>query len=230
MGVEGRRLCGECVGTFFLTFAATGADIVDRTTMGSIGHTARYVAPALTAAFVLRKSFPSGRAPGYILAQLFGACAAAFVLRALSGDAIAFGVTKPALPFTQAQGFVAEVLLTSLLVFTILSTADQKAVVGKNTAPAVGGVIALCGLAFGPLSGASMNPARSLGPMIAAQRYHDLWISVAGPLIGPCIAVLLVRLLLGEANGDDREAAVGKEGEHGEHRKRDHRNAEKQSA
>ncbi len=102
-----------------------------------------------------------------------------------------------------------ETVLTFILVYVILATADQKAVVGKNSAIAVGGVVALCGLGFSPVSGASMNPARSIGPMIASLKFDYLWIYIAGPLIGAAIACVVVRLLYGPPKESEAETAQG---------------------
>ena len=143
------------------------------------------------------------------MAQFAGAIAAAYVLRALFGDAIEQGITKPTPPFSVMQAFGMEILLTFVLVYVILATADQKAVVGKNAAIAVGGVVGLCGLGFSPVSGASMNPARSVGPMVAALQFDYLWVYIAGPLVGAAIACGVVRLLYGPPKEDEAEAAQG---------------------
>ncbi len=226
-----RRLLGECVGTFVLTFVAAGADILDHTYPGGIGHAARYTAPgvavmamiwslsglsgahinpAISIGFALRRSFPWKLVTPYVIAQLIGAICAAFLLHAIFGDAIAAGVTKNLPPFTRAQGFVMEVVLTFFLAFTILGTADQKAVVGKNAALAVGGVVALCGLAFSPVSGASMNPARSLGPTVASLHFSHAFTYILAPVAGAALAALVAEIMYGRASEPDREAARGK--------------------
>lgn len=221
--VELRKLCCEFAGTFVLTTAAAGADIVEFLTGGQVGHVARYLVPgiavmamiwsmsgvsgahlnpAVTFAFVLRGQFRAARLPGYVCAQLFGAIAAAFLLRGIFGAAIEHGMTKPGPPFSVTQAVIMEAVLSFVLVLTILGTVDQKAVVGKNAALAVGGVVALCGLGFSPVSGASMNPARSFGPMLAAQQFTDWWVYLAGPLAGAAIATLLAFLLYGNPKPD----------------------------
>lgn len=226
---ELQRIGAEFFGTALLTFVAAGADVVDFVTGGSIGHVARYVAPALvvtamiwslsavsgahinpavTLAFFLHRSFPAARIPGYIGAQLAGAIVAALLLRAVFGPSVEHGITKPN-GFAEWQGFAMETILTFILVYTILATAEEKAVVGKNVALAVGGVVALCGLGFSPVSGASMNPARSFGPMVASLQFHYLWIYLCGPVLGAVLATPVVALIHGPATKDSRDAANG---------------------
>ncbi|GAC1406187.1 MAG: hypothetical protein NVSMB64_11670 [Candidatus Velthaea sp.] len=117
-------------------------------------------------------------------------------------------MTKPN-GFSSAQGFVAETVLTFILVFTILGTAEEKAVVGKNSALAVGGVVALCGLTFSPISGASMNPARSIGPMIASAEFNLWWIYTLAPLLGAAIAVGACFGVYGAVTSDAKHTAHG---------------------
>jgi aquaporin Z len=228
---EWQRLGAEFMGTFLLTLAAAGADAVEYATGGAIGHVARYVAPGLlvmamiwslsaisgahinpvvTLAFFARRCFPATRVPGYLLAQLAGGIAGAALLYGILGKAIDQGITKPTPPFTDMQGFLAEIMLTFFLVFTILATSEEEAVVGKNAALAVGGIIAMCGLAFSPLSGASMNPARSLGPALIAGRFEHLWIYFAGPAAGALLAALVAQLIFGDPSESSRRAAHGK--------------------
>ena len=228
---EWQRLGAEFIGTFLLTFTAAGADAVEYASNGTIGHVARYAAPgllvmamiwslsgisgahinpAVTVGFLAHRSFPIIRIPGYLIAQCIGAIAAAGLLYVIVGADLSHGVNKPTAPFTDWSGFITEIVLTFILVFTILSTAEQEAVVGKNVALAVGGIIILCGFAFSPLSGASMNPARSLGPAIVAGEFTHLWIYLTAPFVGALIAAGAVRLLLGDTSVKAREAAAGK--------------------
>lgn len=228
---EIQRVVAEFAGTFFLTFVAAGADVLESLTGGGIGHVARYVAPAfsvmamiytisaisgahinpaVTLAFFARRCFPARRLPGYLIAQLLGAVAAAGLLYVLFGTAVEHGITKPIPGFDATQAFGMEVLLATFLVYTILATSQEKAVVGKNSGFAVAGVIALCGLAFSPVSGASMNPARSLGPMIVAMQLQYWYVYVFAPLIGAAIAVALTWFLHGPPNQGEQEGARGK--------------------
>lgn len=226
------RLLAELVGTFVLVFTAAGADVVDALYPAGIGHVSRYIAPgiaitamiwslsgvsgahinpAISLGFAFRRSFPLRLVPGYVVAQVAGSTLAAVLLRGMFGAAIRHAITQPVPPFSFAQAFEIEIVLTFLLTFTILATADQEAIVGKNIALAVGGIVALCGLAFSPVSGASMNPALSLGPMIAAGDFSHAGIYVIAPILGAGIAAALVWGILGPAGIDDRMAARGKD-------------------
>ena len=227
-----QRLSAEFVGTFLLTFVAAGADILDHVTPhGTIGHAARYVAPALmvmamiyslsaisgahinpavTLAFFARKCFPARRLAGYWAAQLMGACVAAALLRGIFGAAIDFGVTRPSLAFSATQGLVVEAILAFGLVYTILATSEEEGTVGKNAGLAVAGVVALSGLAFSPVSGASMNPARSFGPALIAGDLHSMWLYLVGPIAGALAAALVVSLIHGPPTAGEYDGGHGK--------------------
>ncbi len=225
------KLGAELLGTFILTFTAAGADIVDQLYPSGIGHVARYTAPgiavmamiwalsgisgahinpAVSLAFFFRRMFGGALVAPYIVAQLAGATIAALLLRVIFLGDISLGITKAQLPFNDIQAFAMEVALTAILVFTILGTAEQKPVVGKNAALAVGGIVAMCGLAFSPLSGASMNPARSLGPMIASLDFTHALTYIVAPIIGAAIAAALCRFVYGGVTAEARESAEGK--------------------
>lgn len=226
-----QKLLAEFAGTFFLTFVAAGADICDAAFGGEIGHVARYLAPgllvlamiyaisgvsgahinpAVTLGFMLRRCFPASRAVLYWAVQFAGAIGAAFVLRLFFGPLLARGVNGPGPAVGTAQALGWEAMLTLILLFVIFATADQKAIVGKNAALAVGFTVALDGLFGSPVSGASMNPARSLGPAIVSGHLHDVWIYLAGPLAGTLAAVLLTYGILGAPKPDAEEAAQGR--------------------
>ncbi len=228
---EFQRLSAEFCGTFFLTFVAAGGDVIDAFTSGEIGHTARYLAPgfvvaamiwstsgisgahinpAVTFIFVVRRCFPLTRAVGYWIVQFLGAIAAAALLRAFFGDLIAKGASHPGPGFSAAAALGWETLLTALLVFVILGTAEQEAVVGKNAALAVGLTVAAIGLFSSPISGASMNPARSLGPQIVSGEMGYSWVYVVGPLLGALLASGVAYVLFGPPGESEREAAHGK--------------------
>jgi aquaporin Z len=163
--------------------------------------------PAVTFAFALRGAFPWSRLPGYCLAQLAGALAAAGLLRILFGDVAHLGATTP--KHGEFQSLVMEILLTWLLVTVILGTATRYQLIGPSAALAVGATIALCGLFAGPVSGASMNPARSLGPAIVSGEMASAWISVAGPSVGASAAVLVAWILKGNKRPQEDKAAEG---------------------
>lgn len=156
--------------------------------------------PAVSLGFTLKRVFPARWLVPYWVAQLVGAALAGLGLRVLFADAALAGVSVPHIP--AATALVVEAVLSWLLVTVILGTADRYRVVGANAAVAVGATIALCGLVALPLTGASMNPARSFGPAFAMGQLGDLWIYVAGPAIGTCVAVLFTRFLYGPRQGD----------------------------
>ena len=130
-----------------------------------------------------------------------GALAACLVLRATFGAVGSLGATVPGAGFTSAQAVVIESLLTLGLVSTVLGTASSAQNVGPLSAVGVGAYIALAGLWASPVSGASMNPARSLGPDIVRGDFHDSWIYVAGPLLGALLAVAAAHILRGPGGG-----------------------------
>ena len=163
--------------------------------------------PAVTLAFVLRRNFPWTWVPGYWIVQLVGAVLAALLLRALFGVAGQLGATTP--HNGAGTSFVMEMILTCLLVTVILATAANYRIVGHNAAIAVGGTIILDGLFAAPVSGASMNPARSFGPAVVSGNLHDLWIYIAGPAIGAVLAVGIAWLLRGPGSRHADEAARG---------------------
>lgn len=177
----------------------------------SIGDTSgAHFNPAVTLAFGLKRLVPASWLAPYWLAQLVGAVLAAGLLRGLFGAAIDEGVTRPKL-VDPAGAVVLEAILTLLLLTVILGTADRFRVVGPNAALAVGATIALAGLIALPVEGASMNPARSLGPALIAGRLADVWVYVAGPVLGALAAVGLTTFLHGPTDGDGKaeEAARG---------------------
>lgn len=145
--------------------------------------------PAVTLAFSLRSDFPWRWVPGYWAVQIVGAALAALLLRGLFGNQGHLGATLPQHGVFAA--LIMEVVLTFFLVTVILGTATDHRLVGHNAALAVGGLIALDGLFAAPISGASMNPARSFGPALISGNVDSYWIYVAGPLAGAVLAVLV---------------------------------------
>jgi len=229
--VEGRRLFSEFLGTFFLVLVGAGGAVVDAASGGQIGRAAGVAAPgllvmavilfmgavsgahlnpAVTLAFAVRGDFPWRRVPGYIVTQLVAATTAVLALRLLFGDIGGLGATLPGAGFTDVEAMVVELLLTVGLVSTILGTASTAQNVGPLSAVAVGGYIVLAGLWSSPVSGASMNPARSFGPAVLTGDFSSYWVYLAGPLLGAAVAVGLAVLLRG-AGGDagGRAAARG---------------------
>lgn len=223
-----QRLTAELLGTFALTFVAAGAGVIGAVSGGQISLAAAVVAPALlvmamiytvgdlsgahfnpavTLAFTLRSDFPWRWVPGYWAMQIGGAVLAALLLRGLFGNRGHLGATLPQHGVFAA--LIMEVVLTFFLVTVILGTATDHRLVGHNAALAVGGLIALDGLFAAPISGASMNPARSFGPALISGDLTGYWIYVVGPVAGACFAVLLAFLLRGKHGKDERSAAWG---------------------
>lgn len=228
---EWRRLFSEAWGTFLLVVVAAGAGVVgampggaDVTLgmkvaapgmmvmaiiyfMGDVGGA--HLNPAVTLAFAARRNFPWKRVPGYLLAQGVGAVAAACFLRAMFGDVAQLGATIPGPGVSALKAFVMEVLLTTGLVSVILGTASGARNIGSNGALAIGGYITLAGFWAAPISGASMNPIRSLAPDLIRGDMSTSWIYVAGPLIGAMIAVGFEWILKGGPTAAGTLAAQG---------------------
>jgi aquaporin Z len=227
---EWRRLFAESWGTFLLVVVAAGAGVVGAESGGAISPGMRVVAPglmvmaiiyfmgavsgahlnpAVTLAFALRRNFPWSRVPGYITAQIIGGIAAASFLRALFGIQGLLGATTPGQGVSDFTALAMEVLLTTGLVSTILGTASGARNIGSNGALAVGGYICLSGLWAAPISGASMNPARSFAPDLIRGDMSATWIYVAGPLLGTIIAVGFEWILKGKPTAAGTLAARG---------------------
>ena len=226
-----RSVSAEAFGTFVLVFVDVGGAVIEKlgpsdmvtpvgrslatgfTVMALIyalgGCSGAHVNPAVTAAFALRGVFPWRRIPAYWLAQIVGALAASLLISALFGNVAELGATMP--HHGALVGFAMEIVLALLLVTIILSTATRHRVIGPNAAIAVGVTIALCALFSRPISGASMNPFRSLAPALVGGHLDYVWIYVTGPLIGAGLAVLLVLLLHGRPKSEEKEAAAGED-------------------
>lgn len=219
----------ECWGTFLLTLVGAGAAVVADVSgevskgmevvapglmvmaiiynMGTVSGA--HINPAVTIAFALRRHFPWVRVPFYILAQIIGAILAAFFLKSLFGNAGDVGATTPHHDLGNWKLFALEIILTIGLVNTILGTAAGPGNVGNNGAIAIGGYIALSGLWAGALTGASMNPARTLGPDIVRGDFSTTWIYVIATFLGGVIAVGFEWILKGEPSKHADEEAQG---------------------
>jgi aquaporin Z len=227
---EWRRLFSEAWGTFLLVVVAAGASVVGTLSGGAITLSMKVVAPgmmvmaviyfmgavggahlnpAVTLAFAARRNFPWNRVPGYIMAQLLGGVAAAAFLRSMFGTIGHLGATMPGPGVSDFKAFIFEVLLTTGLVSTILGTASGARNIGSNGAIAIGGYIALAGLWAAPISGASMNPARSIAPDLLRGDMSTTWIYIAGPVIGAAIAVGFEWILKGKPTAAGTSAAQG---------------------
>jgi aquaporin Z len=229
---EWRRLFSELLGTFLLVLAAAGGGMMSHAFPGVISHSAAVVAPALTVmaiilfmgkvsgahlnpavsiAFALRRDFQWWRVPGYILVQLAGATLAALFLHAVINVSASYGSNYPAHGYTDMAAFWMELILTMGLVSVILGTASGAQNVGIIGAFGVGSYIALAGLWGSPISGASMNPARTFGPDVASGTFTGYWVYVAGPIAGAVVAVGIAFVLRGR--GGDKSAAGAAQGE-----------------
>jgi aquaporin Z len=176
--------------------------------MGKVGGA--HLNPVVSIAFALRSEFPWRRVPGYVAAQLAGGLLACLFLWATLARPGAGSATVPAATVTDVQAMLIEAVLTLGLVSVILGTASSAQNVGGLSAIAVGGYIALAGLWSGPISGASMNPVRSLAPDLIRGDLAHTWVFVAGPLAGALLAVVFARILRGP--GGDVAAARAAQG------------------
>src|SRR5215467_3260376 len=227
---EGRRLFSEVLGTFFLVLAAVGGGMVSARFGGNaVPYGAKVVAPALmvaaiilfmgtvsgahlnpavSVAFAARGDFPWKRVPAYIVAQFLGAALATLLLWALIGKQGSAGLTLPGQGISAATAMWWEVLLTAGLVSVILGTASGAQALGPLAAIGVGSYIALAGLWGAPVSGASMNPARSLGPALVLADWTAWWAYLVGPVVGGAIAVGFAFVLRGRGGGRGGVAAA----------------------
>jgi aquaporin NIP len=208
-----RRVGAEALGTFALVFFGAGSimvaaksgafgqlgialafGLVITTMIYALGHVSgAHLNPAVSLAFALGRHFPWRLVGAYWLAQCLGAIAAALLLRASLGDVAEVGATQPS--GSDAQSFLWEVVLTFFLMLVIMAVATDTRAVGEAAAIAIGGTVGLCALVGGPVSGASMNPARSLGPALAAGELTALWIYLLAPPAGAALGALTYQLL-----------------------------------
>jgi aquaporin NIP len=212
-----RLLAAEFVGTFALVFAGCGAVMVDAKT-GALGHVGVAISfglvimvmiyavghisgahfnPAVTFAFAVSRHFPWPRAHGYWSAQLLGALTAAAILRGSLGNIAHVGATLPS--GSQGQSFLWEFVMTFFLMFVIVAVATDTRAVGEAAAIAIGGTVGLDAMFGGPISGASMNPARSIGPALVSGDVHALWLYILAPLAGAALGALAYEFIRGES-------------------------------
>jgi aquaporin Z len=219
---EWRRLFSELFGTFLLVLVGAGGAVVNASSHGAISRSTAVAAPglmvmaiilfmgavsgahlnpAVTLGFTLRGDFPWRRVPGYIIVQLLGATLACLFLWAVLGKLGRLGATEPGPGISDWKAMLFELVLTVGLLSTILGTASRAQNVGTLSAVAVGGYIILAGFWSSPISGASMNPARSFGPDLALGDFSHYWVYVVGPICGGLIAVAFAWVLRG-SGGD----------------------------
>ena len=225
------RLIIELIGTFILVTVAAGAGVINHYAGGNpISRTAAVIAPgaavmamiyawgplsglhinpAVTFAFTIRGVFPTKWVVPYWVVQFAGAICAALFLQVMFGDVSTGGNYPITTPGGDWKSLVMEIVLTAILVSVILNTATGHRSIGHNAAIAVGSTVALLGLFASPISGASMNPARTLGPDIVAANFNGWWVYVIGDLAGAAIAVIIIMLVRGTPDKAEREAAQG---------------------
>jgi aquaporin Z len=219
---EWRRLFSELFGTFLLVLVACGGGVMGHAFPDTISRTAAVTAPGLmvlgiilfmgrvsgahlnpvvSIAFSLRGDFPWRRVPGYIVVQLIGAALAAWFVQSVVNASAVFGSNYPAAGYSTTDAFLMEAVLTLGLVSVILGTASGAQNLGVFGALGVGGYIILAGLWGSPISGASMNPARTFGPDLVGGNFTSYWVYVVGPLVGACLAVAAAYVLRGPGGG-----------------------------
>ena len=213
-----RRAGAEGLAAFALVFAGCGAVVSNAQYDGALGSvgvslvfgliimvmvyatghlSGAHINPAVTVAFTLTRHFPPRDAAAYVGAQTVGATLGALALLAVwPGKPGDLGATVPSVGVGSA--LVYEVLLTAFLMFVIMAVATDTRAVGAAAAIAIGGTVGLDALFGGPVTGASMNPARSFGPALAAGEWQDFWVYIAGPVIGAALGALAYQLVRGE--------------------------------
>jgi aquaporin NIP len=213
-----RRAAAEGLAAFALVFAGCGAIVADAVyggTLGTIGvaltfglvimamvystgHlSGAHINPAVTLAFTMTRHFPARDAGAFVAAQLAGAVAGALVLLAIWPDRPAqLGATVPSVGAGSA--FAYELVLSAILMFVIMAVATDSRAMGSGAAIAIGGTIGLDALFGGPVTGASMNPARSFGPALAAGEWTEFWVYLAGPVVGAALGAFAYQLVRGE--------------------------------
>jgi MIP family channel proteins len=211
-----RALAAEAIGTFALVFAGCGAVMVDAKThqlghigvaiafglvimfgIYAVGHiSGAHFNAAVTFAFALTRHFPWPRAAAYVGAQFVGAVTAAALLRASLGNVAHVGATFPS--GSDGQSFLWELIMTFFLMFVILAVATDTRAVGEAAAIAIGGTIGLDAMFGGPISGASMNPIRSLAPGLVSGDLHAIWIYLTAPVLGAALGAAAYQFIRGE--------------------------------
>jgi MIP family channel proteins len=211
--MHGRALVAEAIGTFALVFAGAGAVVVDARThelghvgvaitfglvimamIYAVGHiSGAHFNPAVSFAFAVTRHFPWPRTLAYWGAQLGGALVAAALLRGSLGDDAHVGATLPS--GSEGQSFVWEFVLTFFLMFVVMAVATDTRAIGEAAAIAIGATVGLDAMFGGPVSGASMNPARSIGPAIVSGDLHALWLYVVAPLAGATLGAVVYQFI-----------------------------------
>lgn len=228
--LEGRRWFSEAWGTFLLVLVSAGGTAIRFWSHGAVSLgtamaarglvvmaiiyfmgtvSGAHLNPSVTFAFALRRNFPWRKVPGYVVAQFIGAMLAVWFLYYLLGDAAREGASMLSAGISPMQGVALETLLNAGQICVILGTASGARNIGTNGAIAIGGYVALAGFLFQPITGASMNPFRSLAPDIFRAEFATTWIYIVGPMIGAMIGVGFEWILKGPPTSSGAIAAQG---------------------
>ena len=212
-----KRLISEIIATFALVFCGTGAMVINDFTGGSVTHvgvaitfglivmgmiyafgdiSGAHMNPAVTIGFAYAKKFPWKEVPGYVLAQLIGAFLASGILLYLFPESQSLGDTLPGL--SAMKVFIFEIILTFFLMVVIINVSTGSKEIGVVAGIAIGSIVLLEAMFAGPITGASMNPARSIAPAVVSGNLADLWIYIFAPIIGCLLAVVSCKLVKSE--------------------------------
>lgn len=217
-----KRLISEIIATFALVFCGTGAMVINDFTGGSVTHvgvaitfglivmgmiyafgdiSGAHMNPAVTIGFAYAKKFPWKEVPGYVLAQLIGAFLASGLLLYLFPESETLGATLPGL--SAMKVFIFEIILTFFLMVVIINVSTGSKEIGVVAGIAIGSIVLLEAMFAGPITGASMNPARSIAPAVVSGNLADLWIYIFAPIIGCLLAVVSCKLVKSEQCCDE---------------------------
>lgn len=217
-----KRLIAEAIGTFALVFCGTGAIIINEFTGGAVTHpgiaitfgfivmgmiyafgdiSGAHINPAVTIAFAYAKKFPWKEVPLYVISQCIGAIAASVLLLYLFPENELLGTTLPKIAVIKV--FILETLLSFFLMVVIINVSTGAKEIGVIAGIAIGGVVLLEAMFAGPITGASMNPARSLAPALISGNLQHLWLYITAPIVGCILAVLSCKLVKDEQCCDD---------------------------
>ena len=212
-----KRLISEIIATFALVFCGTGAMVINDFTGGTVTHvgvaitfglivmgmiyafgdiSGAHMNPAVTIGFAYAKKFPWKEVPGYVLAQLIGAFLASGILLYLFPESETLGATLPGL--SAMKVFIFEIILTFFLMVVIINVSTGSKEIGIVAGIAIGSIVLLEAMFAGPITGASMNPARSIAPAVVSGNLADLWIYIFAPIIGCLLAVVSCKLVKSE--------------------------------
>ena len=224
------KVGAEIIGTFFQTLVATTVDVLYFSGQGHVDYVSRWLArgfittamiyafsgvsgahidPAVSLAFAVRRALPVAQMIFYVTGQFVGGLVASLAVVALWPHSVVLGASHPGPGFSHGIALIAEVVLTFLVVIVILTTAEDEAKVGRQAAVAVGMTVAACGFFAGPISGASMNPARSIPPQLLGGAYDLIWIYAIGPCAGAVLAAMAIAALAPRPDRGERKAGEG---------------------